>query len=106
MDGTFFEASSFNQNLAWWDVSAARRVNNMFEKSAFNADVSGWNVSKVTDLKYAFKDAKDFNQNLCAWGALLPVDAEVDQMFFGTSCPNTSDPVIPGGPFCFNCDSN
>lgn len=104
MQGTFNKASSFDQDLSSWDVSKVETMMQAFAESAFNSDVSGWNVSSVTDLRWAFSGAANFKQDLCAWGTLLPSNADVTEMFAGTACPNTSDPVLPDGPFCFNCN--
>ena len=97
-----FTGTPFNQPLSSWNVSRATRMHHAFQDSAFNQDISRWNVSNMHNLYGAFMDAKNFSQNLCAWGSLLPLDANVADMFKGTACPNTSDPVLPHGPLCWN----
>lgn len=104
MDNAFKNAESFNQDISGWDTHSLRNMRNAFLNSGFNQDISGWNVSIVVDLEKAFQGAKNFSQDLCAWGAQLPSDAITSNMFAGTACPNTTDPVIPWGPFCFNCN--
>lgn len=104
MEWAFAEASSFNSDLSRWDVS---RVDNMFEAfkdSSFNQDISEWLVSSATDLRNMFSGATSFRQDLCSWGSRLLPTANISGMFTGTNCPNHTDPVIPVGPFCFNCD--
>ena len=101
--GAFNGAASFNQDISQWQVGKVHKMLQAFTASAFNQDISGWNVSSVTDAKWVFSRSS-FNQNLCAWGSKLPSHANTTGMFQNTPCPNTSDPVIPGGPFCFNCD--
>ncbi|CAB9504372.1 Mycoplasma protein of unknown function, DUF285 [Seminavis robusta] len=101
--GTFRGARMFNQDIGAWNVSQVRDMRNAFEGSAFNQDVSSWDVSSTTALVGAFRNAQNFSQNLCSWGQKLPFNATTHIMFEGTACPNTSAPVIPHGPFCYNC---
>ena len=103
LNNVFRSAASFNRDISQWRVGKVHQMNGAFAKGAFNQDISGWNVSSVTDAMWAFSGSS-FNQSLCAWGSKLPTYANTTGMFQNTPCPNTSDPVIPGGPFCFNCD--
>lgn len=53
LNGTFYEAESFNQPLAGWDVSKVVDMEDTFNgASSFNQDLSGWNVSSVTETSY------------------------------------------------------
>jgi Mycoplasma protein of unknown function, DUF285 len=70
----------------------------------FNADLSEWDVSSLGDASRMFKQAGNYNQSLCAWGKYLPDNATVADMFKDTKCPDTSDPSLPVGPFCYICD--
>ena len=89
MGGIFSYASTFNQDLSKWDVSAATNMVYMFsDASAFNQDLSKWDVSAVTDMKFMFDAASAFKQDLCgaAW-----VNSKADkgsykrEMFTGSS---------------------
>ena len=104
MEWAFEGASSFNSDISRWDVSRVDYMLEAFKDSAFNQDISSWNISSVTDLRNLFFGASSFRQDLCAWGSRLLPTANISGMFVGTSCPNQTDPVIPHGPFCFNCD--
>jgi surface protein len=44
-----FNSSSFNQNIANWDVSNVTVMSYMFAESNFNQDISNWPVNSVTD---------------------------------------------------------
>merc|ERR1712032_1210372 len=68
MRAMFSEASSFNQDLSKWDVSAVKAMWSMFTgASAFNQDLSKWDVSAVTDMGSMFYGAFNFNQDLSKW---------------------------------------
>jgi surface protein len=107
MRSMFNGASSFNKNIAGWDVSKVSTMSAMFEgATSFDQDLSSWNTANVKDLSHMFREASSFNQNLCSWGHKLPTRANVDFMFYDTSCteertPNLS-PNTPG-PLCYSC---
>ena len=103
LNAAFNGAASFNQDISQWDVKKVTSMMQVFARSAFNQDISGWNVSSVNEIRWAFSRSS-FNQNLCAWGNKLSPHLNTTDMFKNTPCPNTSDPVIPGGPFCYNCN--
>ena len=64
----FNSATSFNQNLSSWDVSNATQMNSMFNgATAFNGNISTWNIGKVTTLNAMFSGATNFNQNITNW---------------------------------------
>ena len=78
--------------------------------SAFNQDIGNWNVSSVTNMGHMFDGASSFNQNLCAWGQRVPKSANVEWMFANVewmyACPTQADPNLnasPPGPFCHVC---
>lgn len=103
----FNDASSFAANLSTWKVSNVRNMRSMFDgASAFNGDLSLWDVSATNTMQSMFKSSA-FNQNLCAWGTVLPTNGIfVQDMFWGTNCQDLSDPILsttPAGPFCYSC---
>lgn len=99
-----FKRSAFNQPINAWNVSKVTDLQLAFQHSAFNQDIGEWDVSRATDLRWAFDGAVNFQQDLCSWGSILPLSTDTTGMFKSTACPNTSDPIIPWGPFCFNCN--
>jgi hypothetical protein len=54
-----------------------------------------------------FANASSFQQDLCQWRTIMAVDdAVVENMFEGTKCQSTMDPIpesFPFGPFCAPC---
>ena len=64
----FENASSFNGDIASWNVSSVIDMSSMFSSAKkFNGNISGWNVSSVTDMSYMFDTAFSFNQHLNGW---------------------------------------
>ena len=99
-----FEISTFNGDISSWNTSSVTDMSYMFAAAVtVNGDISSWDTSSVTDMAYMFRFATSFSQNLCSWGSRLPSNASVRNMFSQSGCPNTSDPVLPGGPFCYSC---
>lgn len=97
-------AEHFNDNISNWNTERVTTLHRAFQGAiAFDMPIGNWNVATVTDLRWAFQGASSFNQNLCAWGKLLPNTTRVLGMFEETACPNKSDPILPHGPFCYNC---
>jgi Mycoplasma protein of unknown function, DUF285 len=76
---------------------------------SFNQDLSSWDVREVDNLFHMFREAREFNQALCAWGQHLNPTANVTGMFTVTKCMNQSDPDLAGGnsfvsgPLCSDC---
>jgi surface protein len=58
MQNTFYNAKSFDQDLADWDVSAVTAMSSVFYYAeSFNQDLADWDVSAVTAIDaYMFKD--------------------------------------------------
>ena len=58
MDGMFYVAAAFNQDISAWNTAAVTTMEYMFyNASAFNHDVSAWNTAKVTDAASMFNGA-------------------------------------------------
>jgi surface protein len=59
MNRMFSYASSFNQPLASWNVSALTDMSFMFyDASSFNQPLDSWNVSAVTDMSAVFASGR------------------------------------------------
>lgn len=68
LDAMFIRASTFNQDVSSWDTSNMINMRQAFrEATSFNQDISSWDVTNVTDMRGMFQDATSFNQNLGAW---------------------------------------
>jgi len=52
-----------NQELK---VNKVKNFDSMFQDATlFNGAIVGWNPTKVTSMRYMFKNAVNFNQDLC-----------------------------------------
>lgn len=138
LHATFFQASSFNGSISTWDVSRVQDFGHMFNRcptfdrnisswdvqrsesfeamffgaTSFNSDLSLWQLTNAKTTESMFRGATSFDHDLCSWGESLPDDAQVANMFDGTSCPSKTDPDFgqssPApferpGPFCQVC---
>ena len=56
MANLFYDNSSFNSDISFWDTSNVTRMNQMFRQAtAFNQDIGSWDTSKVTDMSGMFR---------------------------------------------------
>ena len=68
MESLFEKASSFNQAIGYWNLSSVINLNYMFfGASSFNQDISSWNVSSVTSMNNLFNGATVFSQAIGGW---------------------------------------
>ena len=105
MRDLFWNARSFNLNIAHWDTSSVRNMGGMFYgAAAFNQPIGGWNTSSVTDMGGMFSDAAAFNQPIGGWNTSSVTD--MGGMFSGAAAFNqpigtwdTSSVTDMGGMF-------
>jgi surface protein len=100
----FANASSFNQDLSSWDVSNVMDMSGMFlDATSYNQPMAEWNISTVTDFTSMLQGASLYNQSLCVWMDLMYVNAEVTDLFSGTSCPSEESPTLATWPVMSLC---
>ena len=69
-------------------------MNGMFyEASAFDQDIGGWAVHSVTDMSWMFNYASAFDQDL---GWCVGDDVSLEEAFSGTPCASTLCGVVQG----------
>ena len=109
----FFDASSFNGNLAnWrpisaltmnsmfagtesfmgtmgdlsnWETSSVRDLSKIFERSSYRGSLANWNTSQVTDFSYMFQES-EFSGNISAWDVSSGTDFSFSCTFPAFSC--------------------
>ena len=87
MSSMFYNAVSFNQNIANWNVSHVINMYSMFSgANSFNQDISAWNVSNVTNMSYMFSKAESFNQSIGTWNVSKVIN--MNSMFFKATAFN------------------
>ncbi|MBQ9241767.1 MAG: BspA family leucine-rich repeat surface protein [Proteobacteria bacterium] len=64
----FYDATSFNHNIDFWDTSNITNMSYMFyNATSFNQLLNNWDTSNVTNMSYMFSNAISFNQPLNNW---------------------------------------
>jgi hypothetical protein len=76
MTNTFYNATTFNQNISSWDISNSTSIGQMFGNAgAFNnresPDIGKWDTSKVDLMNFTFYNATNFNQDISTWNVGL-----------------------------------
>jgi gliding motility-associated-like protein len=68
MSWMLYNASSFNQPVAHWDVSHITNMASLFGgATSFNQPIAIWNVSNVTNMSGMFRYVENFNQPIGTW---------------------------------------
>ena len=100
-----FDRSGFDTDISGWNVMSCQDFSSMFSSTAFDYDLAEWNVTSAQSTSQMFQDTS-LNQDLCEWGSLVPTTVDVTEMFQGTQCKDSSDPVFgdeTSGPWCVKC---
>ena len=88
MSQMFNGASTFNEDISFWDVSSVINMGTMFQNAdAFNQPIGSWNVSSVTDMSRMFYSADAFNQDISSWNVSSVTNMN-DMFFYATAFNN------------------
>merc|ERR1712129_649681 len=99
MQSMFQSATVFNaaipKSTTKWDVALVTSFVNMFNgASSFNQNIATWDLKTSTDnagLAAMFSGASNFQQNLCRWNIIVTEAANnVPNMFSTPKCPNAN----------------
>jgi len=93
---TVFNAAILTSDTTKWDVAAVTTFANMFNgASSFNQNIANWVMTAMATpagLGAMFSGASNFQQNLCLWNAVITAanvgNAAVTGMFSSPKCPN------------------
>ena len=89
MNGVFYYATEFNQNIEFWDTSNITSMEVLFSHaSKFNQPLNNWDVSSVSAMRSVFYEASSFNQPLDNWDTSNVTD--MTMMFWKTTSFNQS----------------
>jgi Mycoplasma protein of unknown function, DUF285 len=92
----------------------------MFQNAiSFQQNITQWNINQVTSFTGMFHNATKYSYDLCAWTSSSSMTTTlmkdgtgdtIQDMFTGTSCPDTSAPRPIGGniitPMCYPCTND
>ena len=67
MNGMFYAAKEFNQDISDWNVTMVENMSSMFRQTEkFNKPLN-WTGELKANMNYMFQRAKEFNQDLSNW---------------------------------------
>jgi surface protein len=89
MNKLFYEDSTFNSDISFWDTSNVTNFSRMFYKaSAFNQNIGVWDITAANVMESMFTFANSFNQNLSNWDMGSNVTTNIFDMFAYTNSFN------------------
>jgi len=105
MEGMFFNATSFNQDISTWNMGSALYMIDMFNgATSFNQDIGSWNTTTVELMQGMFNGSTSFNQDISGWN-VSSVTTMTNMLngatVFNQALNSWSVPLIPSEPTTF-----
>ncbi|MFV0553321.1 MAG: BspA family leucine-rich repeat surface protein [Mangrovibacterium sp.] len=100
MDGVFYGATAFNQDLSSWNTAAVVNMDNLFYGATafnqpFNSTGSQWSTANVLTMANIFSGAIKFNQDISSWDVSKVWNME--GLFEGAKAFNNGDQPMAWG---------
>ena len=92
MNQLFYNQTSFNSDISFWDTSNVTTMEWTFANSGFNSNIGNWDTSNVTSMYNMFAITTAFNQDLTDW-CVTNISSEPSGFSSSSPLTNANKPV-------------